>query len=662
MPTAMTQAKGKAARPPRRSAAQRRRDRSGPLGGIVAGDAPVQLQAEAMPELQRTYGNQAVQSHVQRAGPGTATVDRLGFAAEEEEGEDARGNAEGTGQLGDFGLGLNGNTDREVGVSLGLPRGGEEGEEEDDDATTIGISSKDGITAKNVKPWGDSGPSLDLSKDNQSISADVPGTDFGFPPPKGEWKMPLFEMQYPVVPGFGVTVGASMEGGVKISGLKFSAAHTKAENPVSTMHKFALSGEVEEVTAKFGAELHVGVFGGIPYVANLEGGLRTKVETEVKLTGKVGGEAMAVFDKPTEESGEESEPVSSESKIYLTVSGLGELTAALQAYLGGSIFMFKGDFFTFDIAKATLASLKGGATIGRKWTDEAPGEFFAQPTNPSGKYVEINWLLAEMLQARKMDKAQARLKAAQRDITAIEDMRAFLRSGGEDGTVMRQRFNGPIRAMLEERSTAEGQWSDAMAQITALNESIEESEIGVGLANMFASDEERQGGFMRDSALTKQTNRIDSGAKETKKALKAATKRRDALESQIADLNVRITRAQGQFASSLTSENIDRTLAQAREQLQAQMTSNSRLRAEKVRELEAEIKNKRTKLQERVQQNETLLANAQRRSRRNPEAFGDQVRQLQAALAALATDLQEVADERSRRMAELDKLVTLEDE
>jgi hypothetical protein len=658
MPTAMTQAQGKAAVPPQRSAARRRHDRSGPLGAIVAGDAPVQLRAEAMPELQRTYGNQAVQSHVQRAGP--ATAERLGFAAEEEEGEDATGIAEATGEVGGgFGLGLNGNTDREAGISLGLPQS--EGEEEED-ATTVGISSKDGITAKNVKPWGDSGPSLDLSKDNQSISADVPGTDFGFPPPKGEWSMPLVELQYPIVPGFGVTVGASIEGGVKVSGLKFSAAHTKAENPVSTMHRFALAGEVEEVTAKFGAELHVGVFGGIPYVANIEGGLRTKVETEVKLTGKVGGEAMAIFDKPTEASGEESEPVSSESKIYLTVTGLGELTAALQAYLGGSIFMFKGDFFTFDIASATLASLKGGATIGRKWTDEAPGEFFAQPTNASGKYVEINWLLAEMLQARKIDKAQARLKAAQRDVTAIEDMRAFLRSGGEDGTVMRQRFNGPIRAMLEERSTAEGQWSDVMAQITAHNESIEESEIGVGLANMFASDEERQSGFLRDSALTKQTNRIDSGAKETKKALKAATKRRDALESQIAGLNLRITRAQSEFASSLTPESIDRTLSQAREQLQAQMTSNSRLRAEKVRELEGEIKSKRAKLQERVKQNETLLANAQTRSRRNPEAFGDQVRQLQAALAALATDMQEVADERARRMAELDKLVTLEEE
>ena len=145
----------------------------------------------------------------------------------------------------------------------------------------------------------------------------------------------------------------------------------------------------------------------------------------------------AQYTNPAPDSDDEPQLIGLLGELAIEVKGTGDLEAALKAYLAGQIFMFKGEFFSFDIASAKLARLRAGGRLGWRFQDAGEAKFFKEPTNPSGNWVDFNWILGEILEARKMDKAQARLKAAAADVQALQDLQAFF-DAPQDGRPMRR--------------------------------------------------------------------------------------------------------------------------------------------------------------------------------------------------------------------------------
>ena len=204
---------------------------AGGIGGGVGTLSPSSMMA-----VQGVAGNQAALSVMGGRGGGaspTAPVQRRATVQREvdvqREGEDDKESAP------DDGLGMasteGGDDDDEGGMKLGIEGTGDHdedtGEEDEDSRTTIGFDREKGASVKNLKPWGEGGPTLDLSKDEQALNFEVPGTKVGVPPPDGQWKAGIdAKIPFPPPASFlGVSVGAGVEGGLKVGGLTLSAKH-----------------------------------------------------------------------------------------------------------------------------------------------------------------------------------------------------------------------------------------------------------------------------------------------------------------------------------------------------------------------------------------------------------------------------------------------------
>lgn len=646
---------------------------TGGIGGGVGAMSPSTIMA-----VQGVAGNQAALSLMGGRGggaPAAAPVQRQVAVQREEdvqrEGEDDKEE----GAKEDDGLGMastdGGDDDDEGGMKLGIEGTGEvdeeTGEEDEDSRTTIGFDREKGASVKNLKPWGEGGPTLDLSKDEQALNFEVPGTKVGVPPPDGQWKAGIdAKIPFPPPASFlGVSVGAGVEGGLKLNGVTLSAKHQRAVNKATTAHTFSLNGGAE-AEASVGGFVSVAIYGGIPYVVTAEAGLKATATASLKLAAAVTGTLTAQYTNPAPDSDDDPQLIGLLGELSIEVKGTGDLEAALKAYLAGQIFMFKGEFFSFDIASAKLARLRAGGRLGWRFQDAGEAKFFKEPTNPSGNWVDFNWILGEILESRKMDKAQARLKAAAADVQALQDLQAFF-DAPQDGRPMRQRLAGKSRELLVELNRYYTQYDGLATQKENLEAEVEEWDQGSGLVNLFAEegDRQRRMGGLRQSRLDAELEGRDDEKKKVQKQIKALEKQMLELEGKIAKTSEAVSDADTEFFQSITPDNIEESIAKAQKALEKQRKENMALMRTKLQELGTEINNKRTTIGKQIKDNtkitsgyQTMLANSRRR-RNDPATAGyeELLKQLQTKATQLQNDLEELDAEFIRRSTELQKLV-----
>ena len=195
------------------------------------------------------------------------------------------------------------------------------------------------------KPFGKDGPDISLGTDKVSGKYAVPGTDFCFPPPKGNWDGPSLGLSIPTpVPGLFMTVSGGLSGGIKVPGLEMnlSGEQEKVGEDLSRVKITFLLANNEAITATFGGNIRIGVLGGVPMVAALEAGIEAAAEAKIEIIPQIAAQGEYLIDNEGQLHG-------SKSEVSASMGAAAGVEASLSLYIAGQIIMFKGDLFKLTL-------------------------------------------------------------------------------------------------------------------------------------------------------------------------------------------------------------------------------------------------------------------------------------------------------------------------
>ena len=386
----------------------------------------------------------------------------------------------------------------------------------------VGIG-KDGIT-HTIAPFGEDGPSIELKKDAASISYEIPGSGFAFPPPKGKWEGPSLNMPIATpIPGLFINITGGLEGGIVVPELKMNLG--VSEKPIGD-HKDVSMVKIEfelankdVITASFGGNVRIGVLGGVPMVAAIEAGVEAATEAKMEITPKISGQGEYILDSS-------GDLVTSRTNISASMGASAGLEASLALYLSGQLIVFKGDLFKLTLVSKDIASMKGGATMTRTWMNGGKGKNSIDPIYE--KYFVTEGWFKDILTANKLDKATADYEYAQYDVFALEDLKRTIDFGYQD-THRGQVNNSKMRIATSKIQNATKSYFEtveklkdtslSLAKKGQLNKDIETYMNEISDANLEYSKAHSK--FTKDN---KNIKKVNKNLKNAKKVLAKAKK------------------------------------------------------------------------------------------------------------------------------------------
>jgi len=391
----------------------------------------------------------------------------------------------------------------------------------------VGIG-KDGLT-HTIAPFGEDGPSIELKKDAASISYEVPGSGFAFPPPKGKWEGPSLNMPIATpIPGLFINITGGLEGGIVVPELKMNLG--VSEKPIGDRKdvsmvkiEFELANK-DVITASFGGNVRIGVLGGVPMVAAVEAGVEAATEAKMEITPKISGQGEYILDNS-------GDLVTSRTNISASMGASAGLEASLALYLSGQLIVFKGDLFKLTLVSKDIASMKGGATMTRTWMNGGKGQNSIDPIYE--KYFVTEGWFKDVLTANKLDKATADYEYAQYDVFALEDLKRTIDFGYQD-THRGQVNNSKMRIATSKTQNATKSYFEtveklkdtslSLAKKGQLNKDLETYMNEISDANLEYSKAHSK--FTKDN---KNIKKVNKNLKNAKKVLAKAKKSNEKL-------------------------------------------------------------------------------------------------------------------------------------
>ena len=457
---------------------------------------------------------------------------------------------------------------------------------------SVGID-KDGIDAGGIDLADDWTIGFRLGKGQQKVEFEAP-TELKIPPPDG-FELELAKVVVPIAPGVWFEVSVQVEGGAELANTKVGLEHLAANTDVEQLDRFKVSG-AGEFGAGIAIIVELAMGGGVPVIAAVRGGLRTKAEAEAKLELEAGG--LLDIRRTVPVKGEKPAVTSKDGEIYMNVVGSGALTAALSAFLGYEFFTMKGDLYELVIAEAPIAGFDLGARFGMRYQD-GTGKPFAEKVGED--WMNFEWLFGKLWKARKLDAATESATNTKADVAALlslkgrPDLQTYLKSlEANDKTF--DVANGEMQLLLNEESTLSQLVTADKEGITSL-----QSEITTTLAAKNAEVKSKRW------AITNFFRGDIPELKSARKKMEAMQKTLGKNEKKLTSIQERKLAAKQRFLTSLDPARIDEMLAQAHAKADATYKQNWKLFSQEFDAARAKNVEAYEKAREEIEAQDVLL-------------------------------------------------------